>query len=85
MNAIEVRNLSKRFKVTAGTTRSLKSLVLDSFRSQEPDESKVFWALRDLTFSVSKGETLGIIAPMVQVRARCCRCWLAPRFPRPVL
>lgn len=61
MNAIDVRNLNKRFKVTAGATRSLKSLVLDSLRSREPDESKLFWALRDLTFSVAKGETLGII------------------------
>ena len=60
MNTIEVNELSKRFKVTHGASRSLKSLVIDWSRSGR-DPSKDFWALKDLTFSVAKGETLGII------------------------
>jgi ABC-type polysaccharide/polyol phosphate transport system ATPase subunit len=55
---IEVKNVSKVYRLTGGT-RSLKSLALDVLsKNRRVRELK---ALDDVSFSVNKGETLGII------------------------
>ncbi len=55
---IEANQLSKRFFLQQSGSRTLKSAVLGLFR---PIRRREFWALRDVCFSVQKGETLGII------------------------
>ncbi len=57
--AIDVEGVSKRFRLRHRGTPSLKSLVLDLFKGRSPAQE--LWALRDLTFAVRKGRTLGII------------------------
>lgn len=59
-NAITVSGMGKKFRLRAGGTRTLKSAVLDAvgIRSGKKED---FWALKDVDFSVAKGETLGII------------------------
>jgi len=57
-HAIEVDNVSKRFRLSGGT-RTLKSAALDLIRSR--DHREAFWALKNASFNVEKGETVGII------------------------
>lgn len=55
--AIHVEHVTKRFRLSAGA-RSLKTAALDVLRRRPP---RVFTALDDVTFSVRRGETLGLI------------------------
>ncbi len=58
--AIDVRNVSKSFRLTGGTTaRSLKATVLGMLRGRR--SVRILKALHDVSFTVSHGETLGII------------------------
>jgi ABC-2 type transport system ATP-binding protein len=54
--AIEVEDVSKRFRIYREKPTSLKQRVLAG-RIRAED----FWALRDVTFEVPEGETLGLI------------------------
>jgi len=58
-NAIVVEKLCKDYRLKATATRSVKSAVLDALRGRR--RASVLHALKDLSFSVAKGETLGII------------------------
>jgi ABC-type polysaccharide/polyol phosphate transport system ATPase subunit len=55
---IDVQAVSKRFILQQSGSRTLKAAMLGLFRRVPARE---FWALRDVTFSVNQGETLGII------------------------
>ena len=58
--AIDVTDVGKRFRLKAAGSRSLKAAVLDVL-SPKRARSREFWALKDLSFTVESGETLGII------------------------
>lgn len=59
MNTIEVHNLSKRYWIQHERPMLAKELLLRPFRlGRRPQE---FWALRDVSFSIKRGETVGII------------------------
>ena len=59
-NVITVDNMGKKFVLRTGGNRTIKSAILDvlTFRGRAKRD---FWALKDISFSVKKGETLGII------------------------
>ncbi|MEZ5326107.1 MAG: ABC transporter ATP-binding protein [Verrucomicrobiales bacterium] len=66
LSAIEVKNLSKRYQLgTIGATTLRDSLVRLARRVRngraETTVSEEFWALRDVSFNVARGEVLGII------------------------
>lgn len=63
--AISVKNLSKRYEIYANPRDRLKQFVLPRLQGlvrQAPKQYfKDFWALKDVSFEVKKGETVGII------------------------
>lgn len=63
--AIEVVNLSKRYQIYAKPSDRLKQSIyprLQQLVGREPSRHyKEFWALRDVSLQVRKGETVGII------------------------
>lgn len=56
-NAIEVKNVKKRFKVYLDKGNSMKEKVL--FRSRNRYENR--WVLNGISFNVKKGEAIGLI------------------------
>ena len=57
VNAIEVKNLTKIFKLYKKPTDRLKEFFLFSHKTIHED----FYALNDISFNVKKGESVGII------------------------
>ncbi len=56
---IRLDNVSKKFIIHHERNRAFQEVVVNLFRSNGSHEQ--FWALRDVSFAVRKGETLGII------------------------
>jgi ABC-2 type transport system ATP-binding protein len=56
--AIEVQGLGVRFRRNRRGRRSIKDLFSDSSRRSKPGE---FWALRDVSFDVQPGESIGVV------------------------
>ncbi|HNC84782.1 MAG TPA: ATP-binding cassette domain-containing protein, partial [Nitrospira sp.] len=54
---IDIRNVSKAFPLYARHSDILKEMVFGGVRHD------VFWALRDVSFSVRAGQRVGIIGP----------------------
>ena len=63
--ALAVQNVSKLYKVYSHPKDLLIEMVTHKVRHHE------HWALRDVSFTVGRGEVVGIIGPMGPVRARC--------------
>jgi lipopolysaccharide transport system ATP-binding protein len=63
--AVRVENLSKRFEIYAAPHDRLKQFVMPALQRVAGRASKQyfseFWALRDISFEVNRGETVGII------------------------
>lgn len=57
---ITVQNVGKRFRLKHCASRTIKATVLDFIRGRRRAASE-FWALKDVCFTVKRGETLGII------------------------
>lgn len=56
-NAVEVRNVKKKFKIYYDKGRDLKDRILFRNRSHYEDR----WVLRGISFNVKKGEAVGLI------------------------
>src|SRR5215210_2363691 len=61
MKAIKVENLSKLYHVGERAPNSLRDLVMSFGRKNANAKRTEFWALKNLSFAVPEGETLGII------------------------
>ncbi|MBN1557383.1 MAG: ABC transporter ATP-binding protein [Lentisphaerae bacterium] len=59
-DAITVNNLGKKYRLRSSGTPTMKAAVLDLVRGRRRVR-RDFWALRDVSFAVRRGETLGII------------------------
>jgi ABC-type polysaccharide/polyol phosphate transport system ATPase subunit len=60
MEVIRATDVGISFKFGKRRRISVRSFVVGGFRKQR-NESRVFWALRHVSFSVKKGETVGVI------------------------
>ena len=58
---LDVRNVSKRFRMHSERQRSFQEIFVNLFRRSRYSSSKEFWALRDVSFQVMSGESLGVI------------------------
>ena len=60
--AIQFDGVSKKFILHHERTRSFQELAVGLFRRNNRSREE-FWALRDVSFAVEQGETVGIIGP----------------------
>ena len=64
MKIIEVENISKKYYLRASPRKNtLRDLVLGTFDFLKPQNKKrkTLWALKDVSFDVEAGETVGLI------------------------
>jgi ABC-type polysaccharide/polyol phosphate transport system ATPase subunit len=61
MNSIEVHNVSKTFIIVRNRARTVSGFFIDMARFWRRLERVPFTALRDISLTVARGETLGII------------------------
>ncbi len=59
MKAIEVNGVSKRFNIPCEKTTTLYESIVKTLSGQNRCDE--FWALKDITFNVEEGESLGVI------------------------
>lgn len=57
MYAVEVENLSKKFRLTYDATKTLKERILFPNRSRRTD----FWVLKKINFKIKRGSTVALI------------------------
>ena len=58
-NAIEVENVSLQFRLYKEKVDSIKEYVLKSVKKELEYEN--FWALKNISFDVKKGEAVGLV------------------------
>lgn len=61
MNVIEVDHVWKRYRRPHQRVNTVKEAVMAFIRGQTGYEE--FWALRDISFSVTAGESIGVVGP----------------------
>ncbi|GAB4448484.1 MAG: ABC transporter ATP-binding protein [Chloroflexi bacterium OHK40] len=59
MSVIEFRNVSKRFARHREERKTIQERVIGLLRPRPPADS--FWALREVSFSVAQGQSLGLV------------------------
>lgn len=60
---VTLHNVSRRFRIHQDQQRSFQDLFINLFGLRKRAVQDGFWPLRDISFSVNKGESLGIIGP----------------------
>jgi len=61
MNVIKAENLSKLYYLGGAKHNSLRDAIMSFVKNPRRDKKNELWALRDVSFEVKDGETLGII------------------------
>ena len=61
MNAIEIKNISKKFKVYRNKESNLKYIFLNLLKGKRSKLLSEFWALKNIDINIKKGKTVGFI------------------------
>jgi ABC-type polysaccharide/polyol phosphate transport system ATPase subunit len=61
MNAVEIKDICKKFKVYHNRESHLKYAVLNILKGKKARLSSEFWALKDINIEIEKGKTIGFI------------------------
>ena len=61
MAAITVRNLGKQYRLGAQAHDTLRDQLAGLFRGGAKREPQQFWALKDVSFEIEKGDIVGVI------------------------
>jgi ABC-type polysaccharide/polyol phosphate transport system ATPase subunit len=59
--AIEIKNVSKKFRLYSNRESNLKYMILNLLRGKVTKLSSEFWALKDINIEIPKGKTVGFI------------------------
>jgi ABC-2 type transport system ATP-binding protein len=68
--AVDVRDVSKRFRLAQGKYNSIKERIIHGGRTSHED----FWALNDVSFQVNEGETVGILGRNGSGKSTLLKC-----------
>lgn len=68
--AVRVDNVSKRFRIYHERNQYLKAAVLRGRRARYED----FWAVKDVSFEIKKGQAFGIIGPNGSGKSTLLKC-----------
>lgn len=58
--AIEVENLGKSYRLRGIAKSSLRDILVHGWKKQQ---TEAFWALRDVSFTVPRGSSVGVVGP----------------------
>lgn len=73
MAIITLQNVSKSFSLQRDRPRSFQELFVNGLRRASRAKREVLWALRDVSFTVEKGETLAIIGHNGSGKSTCLK------------